>query len=332
MIEALVAQVETLEEAAGAEALTLDSAILTEQYFFWTVALMWLIHVGFMTYEAGVVRRKNVLATAMKNILTIAVVTPTLLLLRLVDLQLQHDGPADRADQTRVRLHSGQPARAGSHGRTRSGRTSQQHQPGLLPGLPPVLLDDGLDHVGGAAGAHPALGLPAARRAAGLGRLDPGRRLGLELRRLDDDAVRLPRPDGIDGRPRRRGPVRARRAVQPRAADREVHEGRPGPHLQTPEHPHDLDGADADLHRLLRLLRGLPGGGLDHLPGLGQHLPQPDDAGLDRDGAHVRLRRRIHGRLVRQSRGPVLDGFGWPRRRDRHLGWRRHLRAHGWAT
>ena len=30
-----------------------------------------------MSYEAGVVRRKNVLATAMKNILTIAVVTPT---------------------------------------------------------------------------------------------------------------------------------------------------------------------------------------------------------------------------------------------------------------
>jgi Amt family ammonium transporter len=38
---------------------------------------MWLIHVGFMTYEAGTVRRKNVMATAMKNILTIAVVTPT---------------------------------------------------------------------------------------------------------------------------------------------------------------------------------------------------------------------------------------------------------------
>ena len=38
---------------------------------------MWLIHAGFMTYEAGVARRKNVMATAMKNILTIAVVTPT---------------------------------------------------------------------------------------------------------------------------------------------------------------------------------------------------------------------------------------------------------------
>jgi ammonia channel protein AmtB len=30
-----------------------------------------------MSYEAGVARRKNVMATAMKNILTIAVVTPT---------------------------------------------------------------------------------------------------------------------------------------------------------------------------------------------------------------------------------------------------------------
>ena len=39
--------------------------------------IMWLIHVGFMAYEAGVARRKNVMSTAMKNILTIAVVTPT---------------------------------------------------------------------------------------------------------------------------------------------------------------------------------------------------------------------------------------------------------------
>jgi Amt family ammonium transporter len=77
MIETLVAQVETLEEAAGVESLTLDSVILGEQFYFWTVVLMWLIHVGFMTYETGVARRKNALATAMKNILTIAVVTPS---------------------------------------------------------------------------------------------------------------------------------------------------------------------------------------------------------------------------------------------------------------
>jgi Amt family ammonium transporter len=77
MIGLVIAQVENLEDAASAAGQTLDSAILAEQYYFFTVVVMWLIHVGFMSYEAGAVRRKNVLATAMKNILTIAVVTPT---------------------------------------------------------------------------------------------------------------------------------------------------------------------------------------------------------------------------------------------------------------
>jgi ammonium transporter, Amt family len=73
----LIGQITDIKDAAPAESLTLDSAILAEQFYFWTVVVMWLIHVGFMTYEAGAVRRKNVMATAMKNILTIAVVTPT---------------------------------------------------------------------------------------------------------------------------------------------------------------------------------------------------------------------------------------------------------------
>ncbi|RPI08358.1 MAG: ammonium transporter, partial [Actinobacteria bacterium] len=73
----LLAQVSNLKDAAPAESLGLDSVILGEQFYFFTVVLMWLIHVGFMTYETGVARRKNALATAMKNILTIAVVTPT---------------------------------------------------------------------------------------------------------------------------------------------------------------------------------------------------------------------------------------------------------------
>lgn len=55
----------------------LDSLVLTEQFYFFTVVVMWLIHVGFMAYEAGAARRKNIMSTAMKNILTIAVVTPT---------------------------------------------------------------------------------------------------------------------------------------------------------------------------------------------------------------------------------------------------------------
>ncbi|MSO47951.1 MAG: ammonium transporter [Thermoleophilia bacterium] len=55
---------------------TMDSKVLAEQFYFFTVAIMWLIHAGFMAYEAGIARRKNVMATALKNILTIAVVTP----------------------------------------------------------------------------------------------------------------------------------------------------------------------------------------------------------------------------------------------------------------
>src|ERR671925_460976 len=73
----VIAQVRSLDDAASAAGQVQDSAILGEQFYFFTVILMWLIHAGFMSYEAGVARRKNVMTTAMKNILTIAVVTPT---------------------------------------------------------------------------------------------------------------------------------------------------------------------------------------------------------------------------------------------------------------
>ncbi|MDQ3889279.1 MAG: ammonium transporter [Actinomycetota bacterium] len=60
-----------------ADQLSLDSQVLAEQFYFFTVVVMWLIHVGFMAYEAGAARRKNIMSTALKNILTIAVVTPS---------------------------------------------------------------------------------------------------------------------------------------------------------------------------------------------------------------------------------------------------------------
>jgi ammonium transporter, Amt family len=77
MIDFVIAQVDNLQDAAPLEGLTQDSLILGEQFYFFTVVIMWLIHAGFMSYETGVARKKNALATAMKNILTIAVVTPT---------------------------------------------------------------------------------------------------------------------------------------------------------------------------------------------------------------------------------------------------------------
>tara|TARA_B100000029_G_C17513541_1_gene937205 strand:+ start:234 stop:1532 length:1299 start_codon:yes stop_codon:yes gene_type:complete len=51
-----------------------------ETFYFWTGVLMWLIHAGFMIYEAGVARQNNVLMTMMKNLLTCAVITPTFFL------------------------------------------------------------------------------------------------------------------------------------------------------------------------------------------------------------------------------------------------------------
>jgi ammonia channel protein AmtB len=70
-----LAQAPTAEEVNTR--VDLDTLVLTEQFYFWTVVIMWLIHVGFMAYEGGASRRKNLMSTAMKNILTIAVVTPT---------------------------------------------------------------------------------------------------------------------------------------------------------------------------------------------------------------------------------------------------------------
>ena len=121
MIDFVFAQVQSLEEAASAEGQVLDSVILGEQFYFFTVVLMWLIHVGFMSYEAGVVRRKNVLATAMKNILTIAVVTPTFYYVGWWIYNCNQPGlpiGPNSSDFTSRRLR-----RAASRGRTPSGRT-----------------------------------------------------------------------------------------------------------------------------------------------------------------------------------------------------------------
>ena len=53
------------------------SVIFTEFYYWLTVAVMFLIHVGFLLYEAGSARRKNVQHTVMKNIMLIPLVTVT---------------------------------------------------------------------------------------------------------------------------------------------------------------------------------------------------------------------------------------------------------------
>jgi ammonium transporter, Amt family len=75
LVPSWLAQAPTPEELKTQ--IDLSANVVLEQFYFWTVVVMWLIHVGFMAYEGGASRRKNLMSTAMKNILTIAVVTPT---------------------------------------------------------------------------------------------------------------------------------------------------------------------------------------------------------------------------------------------------------------
>ncbi|MBZ1407918.1 ammonium transporter, partial [Escherichia coli] len=59
------------------EAYELFSITTIEAFYWWCIGFMLLIHAGFLSYETGVSRVKNVLASAMKNLMTIAVVIPT---------------------------------------------------------------------------------------------------------------------------------------------------------------------------------------------------------------------------------------------------------------
>ena len=68
----LAAMVAALEQSGG-----MQGTIDTEVYYFWATAVMVLIHAGFLGYEMGASRAKNVLASGIKNILAFAFIIPT---------------------------------------------------------------------------------------------------------------------------------------------------------------------------------------------------------------------------------------------------------------
>ncbi|WEZ83003.1 hypothetical protein P6U16_19060 [Rhizobium sp. 32-5/1] len=47
-----------------------------EIFYWWCIALMFAIHAGFLAYEMGASRAKNVLASGIKNILAVAFIIP----------------------------------------------------------------------------------------------------------------------------------------------------------------------------------------------------------------------------------------------------------------
>ncbi len=121
MIDFVIAQVDSLEDAAPVEAQTLDSAILGEQFYFFTVVLMWLIHVGLHDLRGRRGAPQERARHGDEEHPDDRRRHADLLLLRLVDLQLQPARPADRPELER--LHLASPARAGSRGPTPSART-----------------------------------------------------------------------------------------------------------------------------------------------------------------------------------------------------------------
>ncbi len=65
------------ELAALKAANATGNTVAAETYYYLTIPLMILIHVGFLGYEMGASRMKNVLASGMKNILACAFMIPT---------------------------------------------------------------------------------------------------------------------------------------------------------------------------------------------------------------------------------------------------------------
>ena len=66
----------TAELAALTQANAAGNTIAAEVYYYLTIPLMVLIHVGFLAYEMGASRQKNILASGIKNILAIAFLVP----------------------------------------------------------------------------------------------------------------------------------------------------------------------------------------------------------------------------------------------------------------
>ena len=66
-IAALTEQVAALQSSAG-----VTNTMVAEMFYYLTIPLMVIIHAGFLAYEMGASRAKNVLASGIKNILAFA--------------------------------------------------------------------------------------------------------------------------------------------------------------------------------------------------------------------------------------------------------------------
>ena len=180
--------------------------LFTEVYYWVTVVFMFLIHVGFCTYEVGVSRRKNHLATLMKNAMVIPIVGVTFYLFGWWFYSAMVNGPgitgglvaapfAEPWNELMAPHMGGKPVDPNlTAGRYRALGAAQRR---VLGGLPAVLLDHRLDRLGLDHRAREVGRVLADRGHARLGDLDHRRGLGLAPRRLDgarSSAITTPMP------------------------------------------------------------------------------------------------------------------------------------------
>ena len=192
---------------------------------------MWLIHVGFMAYEAGVARRKNIMSTAMKNILTIAVVTPTFYYFGwYIYGCFEHGGPAEgHAGPAEFPGFCGltAPWSAGMGGNLESSLNGHLSLVFFLAFL--LFSWTTASIMSGALIERVRLSaylILAVVLGSGVWIMDAA--WGWSARRLAHHQLRLPRLDRLARRARRRRCLHARRPPQPGATHREVRHRRAG--------------------------------------------------------------------------------------------------------
>ncbi|MBU0801569.1 MAG: ammonium transporter, partial [Alphaproteobacteria bacterium] len=69
---------ESLKALIDKQQATIDmqQSMNMESFYWWCIALMLMIHAGFLAYEMGASRSKNALAAGIKNILALAMIIP----------------------------------------------------------------------------------------------------------------------------------------------------------------------------------------------------------------------------------------------------------------
>ena len=241
---------------------------------------MWLIHVGFMSYEAGAASPQERDVDGDEEHPHDRRRDADVLLLRLVDLRLlQHrDHPVlarrlpDSAGEALPGTSSSEALMANFCSTTYPWAANFGPEPPttsrgvfllafLLFSWTTASIMSGRAHR-----ARAALGLPHPRFLLGSVVWIMDAAWGWSAGGWLADALRIPRLDRLARRPRRRGRLHARRPPQPRPADRQIRHGTGRARtFRAHNTASDSHGADAHLHRLLRLLRRLPRHPVDHL-------------------------------------------------------------------